>query len=844
MLLSLPHSLRTLSAIALIAALWSPNAMALVSLSAGPVVEDAKVVVKDAKALHKGGKSDDAIALLRKHLKRYGTAPTAHAELGVILLELEIIDQAAHHLAAARDQYLQANNKRAADKVARTLVKADPLWRKQQSLFSKMTRELSSAAEKLEDSEQPVRALDLFQRLLLIAEGKELKEIEAAVKRLRSAGAEVNLDAVGSEVGPDGKWPMVEQESKYYKLNCALEQEIIDRLAETVDSMYLYFVDLYFDGKNKKGPKAKLYIHADHADMMDHYPGAPNAGIGGWWSPGANEAHFYDTRDGGGSLDGLMDTLFHELGHQFMTKLTRGSGVPSWFNEGTSCFFEGAIAMADGSVTWPDAARSRLGAIRGQLRDEDNGKQLVEEALGFTGGGSFAGQYYSIGWGLVYFMQQWEHPDTLEYSYRDLYRTYRDEIVGKTPQSREMFEQVFLGKESPLGHQDFDAFYADWRTWILETVAPLFASSGTSKKVREKRVALINLYMEHAAAAGEQRKPLVSEQEFLLRALSHIEVVRSRLDSTDAPDYDLMLTQADVLVRLDRGKNAAPILEQFLDAVDGERHEVSEEEYGVIEERLAALDKRNSALRNLRSRMKSSLNSATRLLADYTEGDIERPLRAFSFASKASTVLADKGELADQAQTLRKKVRAAGLLLGRIESLSASASNWSTLYAEEPDEFRVRDNMVGMSAVRPNGKLLTSVVLSGEYEIRARLRRKGKLHLGSGHGIIVCGVEGGRWSVVGLDADGHIKLWKVMPSGTAAKTSRLRSITLSKAVEDDEAVDMIVHVFPDGKMEIIIEGREPVTARIPFAVPPTCHAGVFVRDGQMILEDPIVEIYP
>ena len=841
--------IRLLITLSLLLLLGAPSAQASAPRGAAPppgasAADAEQELVKQARELVKSGSSEAALELLRKHVKRHGIAPAVHEELGMQLFALQQLDLAAHHLEAARQQYLGAGDKRTAEKVVRTLVKADPLWRKKQSLFGKMVRELSLAAEKLEDTQQPERALDLYQRLRAIAEDKDLKQVEAAVARLKSSGTQVDLDSIGGSPGPDGKWPLVEHQTEYYELHCALEPEVIERLAETVDSMYLYFVDLYFDGRNKKGSKAKLYVHATWDDMAALWPGTPSPGLGGWWSPSQNEAHFYDTRDREGSLDGLLDTLFHELGHQFMTKLTRGSGVPSWFNEGTSCFFEGAIAMADGSVTWPEAAISRLGAIRGQLRDEVSGKQLVEEALGFTQGGSFGGQYYSIGWGLVYFMQQWENPETFEYSYRDLYRSYRDAIVGKTERSRELFDEIFLGKQSPLGHQDFDAFYADWRRWVLETVAPLFATSGDAERVRKLRSECIETYLSRAASAAQERKPLVSEQEFLLRALGHIEVVRTRLSNSTKPDWGLLLTQADVLERLDRGKNAAPLLEQYLDAVDSQLLSIDEQAYAEVEAHLAQLDKRNSALRNLRSRRKSSTVAAERLLDEYLEGEEALPLQAFTFAATATSVLADKGELGARSQELRARARDSGLLLGRIESLAAPAAEWTTHFAEAPELFVIRDTKIGMSSVRPNGKLLTSVPIEGEYELRAHLIRKGKMTLGSGHGLIACGSPDGEWLAIGVDRDGHLKLWKVSPSGTAAKVSRLRSITISKAVEESEPIDLAIHVFSDGRIEIRIEGREPVNVRLPFAMPRTCYAGVFVRDGEMIVEDPVVEIYP
>ena len=80
----------------------------------------------------------------------------------------------------------------------------------------------------------------------------------------------------------------------------------------------------------------------------------------GWWSPGEWTVTCYDTRTTSGSLDAMLETLFHEASHQFMTMVTKGGWAPSWLNEGTATFFEGARGDGGRRVLWPDAAIGRL----------------------------------------------------------------------------------------------------------------------------------------------------------------------------------------------------------------------------------------------------------------------------------------------------------------------------------------------------------------------------------------------------------------------------------------------------------------------------------------------------
>ena len=205
----------------------------------------------------------------------------------------------------------------------------------------------------------------------------------------------MDLDAAAAEEpGEEGHWPLIELESEHYRLACHLEPDVVDLVADTMDDIYAAYVRIYFDGDERKAPSAKatIHIHATWDDMAALYGPTPSGGLGGWWSPGGNEVHTYDTRDRGSSLDEMLDTLFHEASHQFMTALARGGPVPAWLNEGTSCFFEGSVAMSDHRVLWPDAALGRLGALSAALRS-DAGPGLAA-VIGYDQPGSYGGEYY------------------------------------------------------------------------------------------------------------------------------------------------------------------------------------------------------------------------------------------------------------------------------------------------------------------------------------------------------------------------------------------------------------------------------------------------------------------
>ena len=100
----------------------------------------------------------------------------------------------------------------------------------------------------------------------------------------------------------------------------------------------------------------------------------------GWWSPGENKVTCYDTRTTTTSLDWMLETLFHEASHQFMTQLeSKGGSAPAWLNEGTASYFEGARLLANGTVQTNLIPESRL---RGLMYMIETGNPTLHEQLG------------------------------------------------------------------------------------------------------------------------------------------------------------------------------------------------------------------------------------------------------------------------------------------------------------------------------------------------------------------------------------------------------------------------------------------------------------------------------
>jgi len=807
-------------------------------LAAGP-----SEVHDRARSLAKDSDYAGAVALLREHLERTGGDALGHELLGRYLLELERSDEAAHHLAASIDLYEAAGDARAGAKVGKPLGTADPLTRRRDNLLAEIVRDMTAAAGRLHESGQPARALSVLEGIEPLARGKERRAIESLLEEIGSAEKAVDLDEAAGSAEADAARPLIELESEHYELECNLEEEVVHLVADTMDDIFTSYVQIYFDGDERKvtGSKAKIRVFATWDEMVRGYDD-PSPGLGGWWSPGENKVTCYDTRDRTGSLDEMLDTLFHEASHQFMTMLARGNPVPTWLNEGTSCFFEGAVAMADHRVLWPDAAVDRLMNLAAMLENPGAGSPTAAQVIDYPGPGSYPGNYYAWGWGLVFFLQQWEDPETLEYTYRPLYSRYRDLIVKKGGKSRERFEEVFLGKDSPLGHETLEQFVAAWRDWILDTVRPLHVAARPEER-QERRWSAAQRYLA-AADARRAARDADGEAEFLARALGHIDYLRRKLTTSGAFARDLLLAQVDVLERLDRPRAAAPVLEQLLDLADDGGIELEESRYAELEERLRELDKANYALRSARSRVRNLTRRTLALLEAYAQSDTDYSLRSFGLAALAAGALDDDGELAAEAARLRELVRGRGLLLGTIRPLASAESRWERIFLADARSMDATEERIEIVAVEPVALLDGRRTVHGEYELRSRIVRAGELHMGCAHGLVVAADPDGVWVVAGIDDDGNGALWSIQRTGGGARPRRVQTFYPDEPVAQDESPDVRVRVFADGRAELQLGEREPFEFKLPDGLPVERHVGVYAKNGTLVLESPVVEQYP
>lgn len=819
----------------------------LLSLALFAALSGGEAPLKEARSLLGKQRHAEAERLLGDWIAANGGTPEVYELRAQALAGLGQPDRAAHEFALALEG-LEASGRggdRLAGLVQGRLAGEDPLARRRDELCRQMAQGFGEIAEDLLREGHAARALELLERARPLATERVREELELLLAKARAAFEEVDLDGAGdggSDAGP------IELESEHYVLVCDLEEEVTRLVADTMDDIFSYYVLVYFDGEEGRASKRKatIRLHADHASMMREWP-EPGRSVGGWWSPGEWTVHAYDTRQDTGSLDQMLETLFHEASHQFMTMLAGGGNTPSWINEGTASFFEGARAMADRRVLWPVAARARLLSLVSMLSTGSG--PSVRDVIAYEEPSSYPGEYYPFGWGLVFYLQQYEDPQTLAYAWRPYYQRYREEIVKRGSGSLALFEEIFLGAGNPGGFASLDGFVTAWKDWIVGEVLPL-AQGPERRALRRTR---FDRYLAAAAAAAQAqgtkaaKEALVSEEALLLRALEQAEVIRSEIDREEHPDGQLLLLEADVLERLGRQAAAAAAIERALELEGRGKLELGAERVAALQERMAALDRRNAPLRQLRLRTAAFTKRARALLQEYDESAEPFPLRTYTFALKAGRALGDAEVLQPAAARLQEKLLDEGLAIGRF--VPVDGANWETIFTAQESEFAHGPGWLRLAVpARYAGRICTDLELRAPYGVRCRLRRGGEVHRSSFYGVVVAGHRQEDWYAVGVAALDELAVVRCSRDSSGVPTTRShRSIAVTPPIAADEEPVLHVRVDPAGVLEIRILGDVPrATQRVELQgpVPARNHLGILVKDGRLDLAELLVEVFP
>ena len=251
-----------------------------------------------------------------------------------------------------------------------------------------------------------------------------------------------------------------DKKTKNYRIITNMGDKMVDQLAVAMEQMNRAYRKIFSHKGNTTRCTIKVYKTRAEFDAFH----GMSPGVRGFYSPGENMVVTYDprTESSPGSLDSLWNTLFHEASHQFTHEISR-TLTPGWLNEGTASYFEGARLMPNGTVIENGIPEGRLRSLRMVL---DRGEPRVRQVLAYYQPGSYPGSFYPVGWGLVYFLHNWEDEEC-ERPYIKQYERYlrayrkgdRHEVMGR-------FVEHFIEDAKIPGVETLADFENRFKEWI------------------------------------------------------------------------------------------------------------------------------------------------------------------------------------------------------------------------------------------------------------------------------------------------------------------------------------------------------------------------------------------
>lgn len=466
--------------------------LALAPLPA-PNLGDAPLEVADAMLLAKDGKAEEAYAKLLEGLER------APDDIDVLTLASSYAgaagkpDEALWYARLALERIVPGKDAAKQTESLTKLVQAlDPLAAQGASPTDAWAAALFELARAAAGRKLWVNAVDLFARLEDTSLGDkaaaELAKIYAnknAVTVLLDSGLAVPLKAKRNRKSPeqiakeDAKHATWETRRKLkgdnYTLESNMNLETVEAMASAMEQMNKFYRKV-FKVKERGGDTARVTIKLyrsraefDANETMGSGPISPS--VRGFFSPSELKVATYDHRTDGLGLAFTWSTLFHEASHQF-THLISADLVPGWLNEGTASYFEGARLLPNGTIETNLVPEGRLSALKASLdayeTSSRGGQPTLKDVVSYHQPGSYDGAYYPYGWGLVYFLHNYED-EACRRPYVPIYADYVASYrTGGKHDAFERFCEFFVGRAKQPGIDSFEQFEATWIRWIKD----------------------------------------------------------------------------------------------------------------------------------------------------------------------------------------------------------------------------------------------------------------------------------------------------------------------------------------------------------------------------------------
>ncbi len=411
--------------------------------------DDVDKLAATAAAAEAAGRADDALFLLYRAHRTAALANAADPRLDALGERIDALDPIPAAERPALDA--EADVLREMGRVAmerRLYVNAVQLLARLEG--SRSTRHADALLEKLFrdrkavgmllDSSVPVPATATFERIARKGEKEEAKHRDWS-----------------------SAWEIA---TPNYVVRCNDGFDVATRVSTAMERINALYRGVFHHADKRKGEKTKtctVKLHATRAEYLLREKGPDNALA--FYSPADCAVVAYDPRSDGSPLASLWSTLFHEASHQFTDLISTGP-VPSWLNEGTASYFEGARLRVDGGVETNRVPMERLTDLAEALQ---TGTPSLRDVISYEEPGSYPAEYYPTGWGLVYFLRNYEDADgELVYlpHYDAIVDSYRSGAAA--PASFERFVQHVVTAPNDPEVTNFEDFEVRFRNWILD----------------------------------------------------------------------------------------------------------------------------------------------------------------------------------------------------------------------------------------------------------------------------------------------------------------------------------------------------------------------------------------
>lgn len=406
---------------------------------------------------------------------------------------------------------------------------------------------------------------------------KELAKIykkDDAVEALVASGLPIEFESTANKKSPEA---IAKLDKKHQHWEDALEVDtkmgytirsnggylFTQEIGRAMDQVNLFLRDMYqhkVQGQRMRG--SEIDVHASKEEFMNVHGQGPN--IGGFFEPWSNRVVSYWEPD----INAVLNTLFHEASHQFMRDVTKNT-VPAWINEGIACYFEGTELLPNGKILANLVPESRLRSLvnilKGDMAD-------VKDAITYFQGGSYDGIFYPVGWGLVYFMRNYEN-ENAERVYRPHFDAYVETYKsGGTHNVFDRFVEYFIERPKQDDVTNYNEFLQKWEQWIYDLADVYYGDETVADGLLDKAERQVEA--GHIDNALETYRWALDKREGDVRAIYGLATCNQELKNDDVALYyfrqllDWSLSQSDAEARVPKlGMTAGDLAELSMEGI-------------------------------------------------------------------------------------------------------------------------------------------------------------------------------------------------------------------------------------------------------------------------------------